>query len=189
MKVLVVQSCLILGDPMDCSQPSSSVHEIIQARILEWVAISFPRGSSRLRDRTCVSLLPADSLLLEPPGNPIYNWNRNEISASKINLPTSEVSSSELTHNFSWGKASQMGPVHLRHLRTLGGGSRDGVSSNAPSRAVLLYQRGPCPLSTHRRELGRLTHSQSLTNLISLLSRLVEHVFIVAVPHRPTGEF
>ena len=48
--VLVAQSCLTLCDPMDCSPPGSSVHEIFQARILEWVAISFSRGSSQPRD-------------------------------------------------------------------------------------------------------------------------------------------
>ena len=37
----VAQSCLTLCDPMDCSLPGSSVHGIFQARILEWVAISF----------------------------------------------------------------------------------------------------------------------------------------------------
>ena len=41
--------------PVDCSPPSSSVHGILQARVLEWVAISFSRGSSRPRDRTQVS--------------------------------------------------------------------------------------------------------------------------------------
>ena len=43
-----------LWDPMDSSQPSSSVHGIFQARILEWVAISFSRGSSQPTDRTQV---------------------------------------------------------------------------------------------------------------------------------------
>ena len=43
--------------PVDCSPPGSSVHGILQARILEWVAISFSRGSSRPRDRTCVSYI------------------------------------------------------------------------------------------------------------------------------------
>ena len=51
----VTQSCLTLCNPMDCSLPGSSVHGIPQARILEWVAISFSRGSSRPRDRTQVS--------------------------------------------------------------------------------------------------------------------------------------
>ena len=40
------QSCLIICDPMDCSPPDSSIHEILQARILEWVAIPFFRESS-----------------------------------------------------------------------------------------------------------------------------------------------
>jgi len=57
MKVLVAQSCLTLHDPMDCSPSGSSANEILQARILEWVAISFSRGSSWLRDRTQISHL------------------------------------------------------------------------------------------------------------------------------------
>ena len=54
----VAQSCPTLCDPMDCSLPGSSLHGILQARVLEWVAISFSRGSSRPRDRTRVSLIP-----------------------------------------------------------------------------------------------------------------------------------
>ena len=52
--MLVVQLCLTLCDPMDCSPPGSSVHVIHQARILEWIDISFSRGSSRLSDQTQV---------------------------------------------------------------------------------------------------------------------------------------
>ena len=55
--VLVAQSCPILCDPMDCSPPDFSVHGILQARILEWVAIPFSRGSSQPRDRTRVSCI------------------------------------------------------------------------------------------------------------------------------------
>ena len=55
MHGLVDQSCLTLHDPMDCSLPDSSVHGTIQARLLEWVAFSFFRGSSWTRDRTQVS--------------------------------------------------------------------------------------------------------------------------------------
>ena len=51
----VAQSCPTLCNPVDCSPPGSSVHGVLQARILEWVAISFSRGSSRPRDRTQVS--------------------------------------------------------------------------------------------------------------------------------------
>ena len=48
------QLCPTLCDPMDCSPPGSSVRGITQARILGWVAISFPRGSSRPRNRVCL---------------------------------------------------------------------------------------------------------------------------------------
>ena len=51
----VAQSCPTLCDPMDCSLTSSSVHEIFQARVLEWVAISFSRRSSQPKYRTQVS--------------------------------------------------------------------------------------------------------------------------------------
>ena len=52
-----LQSCPTLCDPMDYSPPGSSVCGLSQARILEWVAISFSKGSSRPRDRTHVSLV------------------------------------------------------------------------------------------------------------------------------------
>ena len=53
----VAQSCPTLWDPMDCSPPGFSVHGIFQARVLEWVAISFSTGSSQPRDRTWVSCI------------------------------------------------------------------------------------------------------------------------------------
>ena len=53
----VAQSCLTLYNPVDCSLPGSSVHGILQARILEWVSISFSRGTSRPRDWTQVSCI------------------------------------------------------------------------------------------------------------------------------------
>ena len=54
-KLKVTQLCLTLCDLLDCSLPGASVHEIFQARVLEWVAISFSRGSAQPRDRTWVS--------------------------------------------------------------------------------------------------------------------------------------
>ena len=50
-----LQSCPILCNPMDCRLPGSSVHRILQARIMEWDAMSSSRGSSRPRDRTHIS--------------------------------------------------------------------------------------------------------------------------------------
>ena len=55
MKGLVAQLCPALCDPMDCSPPGSSIHGIFQARILEWVAILFSRGSSQPRDQAQIS--------------------------------------------------------------------------------------------------------------------------------------
>ena len=54
----VAQSCLTLCDPMDCSLQGSSLHGILRARVLEWVAISFSRGSPQLRDRNQVFRIP-----------------------------------------------------------------------------------------------------------------------------------
>ena len=70
---LATQLCPTLCDSMDCSPPSSSVQRILQARILKWVAISFSRGASRLRDQAQVSVSPAwqvDSLPLCRLGSP-----------------------------------------------------------------------------------------------------------------------
>ena len=55
--MLVAQSCLTAYDPMDCSPPGSSVYGILQARILEWVASPFSRGSSLPGDQMWVSCI------------------------------------------------------------------------------------------------------------------------------------
>ena len=67
--VLVAQLCQTFYNPIDCSPPGSSVHGILQARILEWVAIPFSRGSFYPRDGTWVSCI-AGRLPSEPPGRP-----------------------------------------------------------------------------------------------------------------------
>ena len=54
---ICAQSCPTLWDSMDCSLPGSSFHGISQARVLEWVAISFSRGSSLPRDQTHISCI------------------------------------------------------------------------------------------------------------------------------------
>ena len=73
VRAKLLQSCPTLCGPMDCSPPGSSVHGILQARILEWVAMPSSRGPSQPSDRTSVSLAPAlqaDSLLLSHQGSP-----------------------------------------------------------------------------------------------------------------------
>ena len=64
----VAKSCLTLCDPVDCSPPGSSVHGIFQARILEWIAIAFSRGSSQPRDRTQVSCVSCTDRRI------LYHW-------------------------------------------------------------------------------------------------------------------
>ena len=65
---LCAQSCPALCDPMNCSPPGSSVHGILQARILEWVAISSSGGSSQPRDWTHVPCLAGRFFNPAPPG-------------------------------------------------------------------------------------------------------------------------
>jgi len=70
-------SCVQLCNPMDCSLPGSSVQGIFQARILEWVTISFSRGSSQSRDRnwvSCSSCIAGRFFTAEPPGKSMSLW-------------------------------------------------------------------------------------------------------------------
>ena len=56
MGAKLLQLCLTLCNPMDCTPPGSSVHGILQARILEWAAMPSSRGSSRTKDQNLLSL-------------------------------------------------------------------------------------------------------------------------------------
>ena len=71
----VAQSCPTLCNPVDCSPPGSSVHGILMARILEWVAISFSRGSSQPGIKPRSPTLQADALTSEPPEKPFISHN------------------------------------------------------------------------------------------------------------------
>ena len=66
VKAVVTRSCPTLCNPVDCSPPGSSVHGILQARILEWSTIPFSRGSSQPRDQTCVSGIAGEFFTLPP---------------------------------------------------------------------------------------------------------------------------
>ena len=67
----VAQSCLTLFNPMDCSLPGSSIHGIFQARILVWVAISFPRDLPDPGIKPWSPALQTEGLPSEPPGKPL----------------------------------------------------------------------------------------------------------------------
>ena len=72
----VTQLCPTLWDPMDCSLPGSSVHGIFQARVLEWVAISFSRVSSQPRDQTQVSHIVSKTLYCLSHQGSQFQWNQ-----------------------------------------------------------------------------------------------------------------
>ena len=64
-----IQSCLTVCAPMDCNPPGSSVHGILQARILEWVVMPSSRGSSQPRDWICVSYISCIGRRVLDPGS------------------------------------------------------------------------------------------------------------------------
>ena len=74
MKSEVAQSCPTLCDPMDCSPPGSSMHGIVQARILECIVFLSPGDLPNLGIELGSPTLQEDSLLSEPPWNP-YEWD------------------------------------------------------------------------------------------------------------------
>ena len=86
-------------DPMDCSPPGSSAHGIFQARRLDWVAISFSRGSSQPRDQTRVSSI-ADSFLT--------NWATGEETDRVYTFQQKNSSSLNLTKQFPDLKLRQL---------------------------------------------------------------------------------
>ena len=95
MYVKVAQLCPTLCDLMDYSLPGFSVHGILQARILEWVAIPFSSRSSQPGDQTQVSPLQVNSLLLEPPGKP-KNTGVGSLSLLQRIFPNQELNCSLL---------------------------------------------------------------------------------------------
>ena len=79
----LLQSCSTLCNPMDCSPLVSSVHGILQARILEWVAKPSSRGSSQPRDQThisYVSCIAGGFFTTEPPGKPSKLSTASQVS-------------------------------------------------------------------------------------------------------------
>ena len=88
----VAKLCLTLCEPMDCSPPGSSVHGILQARVLEWVTIPPSRGSSQPRNQTRISYVSCIGrqvlLLLVPLGKPIYIYICEYIYIYSYKLPS-----------------------------------------------------------------------------------------------------
>ena len=88
--VLKSLSCLWLCDTIDCSLPGSSVHGISQARILQWVAISFSRGSSQPRDQTQVSYIAGRHFTVRATRkaqHPLDHWKTKRVPEKHLFLP------------------------------------------------------------------------------------------------------
>ena len=79
----VTELCLTLCEPMDCSPPGSSLPGIFQARILEWVAISFSKGSSQPRNWTQVSCIGSQILSHWATREPQYRCKNPQQNISK----------------------------------------------------------------------------------------------------------
>ena len=95
-------SCVwLFCDPMDCSPPGSSVHGILQARILEWVAISFSRGYSWPRNRTLIFCIHRQIL---------YHWATWEAPYLSILVSKWDYHTSEHRYDSPW-RAVDKGPV------------------------------------------------------------------------------
>ena len=89
-KVKVAQSCPSLCYPMNCSPPGSSIHEILQAGILEWVAITFSRGSFQPRDQTLIYIWRQFLYGLSHQGSPlhVYGSGGGLVAKSRPTLAT-----------------------------------------------------------------------------------------------------
>ena len=126
-----LQLCLTLCDPMDYSPPGSSVHGILQARILEWPAMPSSRGASLPRDRTCVSCISctADGFFTaEPPEKP-HNFSQVQ-SLSRVRFfvtPWTAARQASLSITNSWSTPKT-------HVHWVGDAIRPSHSLSSPSR-------------------------------------------------------
>ena len=106
--VLVPQSCLTLCDPMDCGPPGSSVCGILQARILEWVAIPFSRDLPNLGVKPDLAL-QANSLQSKPPGKPFTTQITTPNSVWLWRLPDTSYQRNQMCYH----------PEHVKRLEVI----------------------------------------------------------------------
>ena len=135
--VLVTQSCPTFCGHMDCSLSGSSVHRILQARILEWFAIPFARGSSQPGDWTRVSCIASGFFTTEPPGKPIISSRRPQISLTERDF--GEIGTQNNAHVEGGGRGEGGGQLNHQggdaSLKMRARGSRG--EQNAPKACVL----------------------------------------------------
>ena len=119
VRASVIQSCPTLCDPMDCGPPGSSVHRVLQARLLEWAAMLSSRGSSRPRTWTRVSHVSCISRQV------LYHWHHLVTAKVTNHLSTLLVRVLKLSSHYlralPWREAAVLrpGPLGLYEDRTL----------------------------------------------------------------------
>ena len=131
--MLAAQSCLTLCNPVDCSPPGFSAHGILQARILEWVAISFSRDLLNPGIEPGSPELQADSLPSEPQGKPhffFFIWIRKKNSTGShyqkwlnwktcprpLDLKLEYLLKAKQTNNKKLRNLQEMDFLHLIHF-------------------------------------------------------------------------
>ena len=115
VSVLVAQLCPTHCDPMGWGLPGSSIHGIFQARILEWLAIPFSRGSSWPRDRTPVSHIVGRHFTIWATMFPLYSYkkNFNMIIGAEAAMSWPHIKNEENSHALR--KAKEKGRRILSH--------------------------------------------------------------------------
>ena len=110
-------SCLTLWDSIDCSPPGSSLHGVFQATILEWVAISFSKRSSSLRDQICVSCVAGRFFTTEPPKLFRVQCRTSFVAQLVKNLPANAEDERNaglwIPEKIPWRRKCQSAPLFL----------------------------------------------------------------------------
>ena len=161
--LMCAQSCPTLCDPVDWSPPVSSVQGNVQARTLEWVALSYSGGSSRPRDRTCISCFAGILLTAEPPGTLCANSHtgNNYWSHPEQAPPNSGISASLSIKHAVKGE--------LQPQRSL-----QALPVQEPETVVL---RQSCQLPTHLVAITCL-HTPGFLHLCTHLDNVASHYII-----------
>ena len=112
--------CSVLSDSLpliDCSPPGSSVHGVIQATILDWIAISFSKGSSSLRDQTSVSCIVGRFFTIEPPRLYRIQGRTSFVAQLVKNLPANAEDERNtgwsIPEKIPWRRKCQSAPLFL----------------------------------------------------------------------------
>ena len=167
--VLVPPSCPTLCDPMDCSLPVSSVHGILQARILEWVAILFSRVSSQPRDRPRVSWIEGRFFTSEPLGKPRTATQKGDSSLASRAFNPSLCLCWALGHSPSRKELKELGVSQLSWTGWIFFGSPPLLPPQAPSLSRHLslpaqQDQGSCKPNPYiKRELEKYLEQKLLT--------------------------